>query len=87
MKKRNGLKERKKIEIGDLIEWKAPLFVGASPLWRGITGVVVGTTLDHPPNSQGDEPPGYWVTVVFLDGNKSILFHDEAKVLVKNGSR
>ena len=73
------------VDVGDLILMKTCLTeVFDSDEKKSITGVVVGTTLDHPPNSQGDEPPDYWIRVVFLDGTKSTLFHDEVKIIAKN---
>ena len=75
----------KMVDVGDLILMKTCLTeVFDSVEKKSITGVVVGTTLDHPPNSQGDEPPDYWIRVVFLDGTKSTLFHDEVKIIAKN---
>ena len=75
----------KVIDVGDLISMKTCLTeVFNSTEKKSITGVVVGTTLDHPPNSQGDEPLDYWIRVVFLDGTKSTLFHDEVKIIAKN---
>jgi len=48
---------------------------------NAITGVVVGTTHED----QGDlEAEDYWIRVVFLDGTKSTLFHDEVNVLARN---
>lgn len=46
-----------------------------------ITGVVVGTTLEDQKDPQAKD---YWVRVVFLDGTKSTLFHDEVDILAKN---
>jgi len=43
-----------------------------------ITGVVVGTTLEDQGNAQTED---YWVRVVFLDGTKSTLFHDEVEII------
>ena len=51
---------------------------------KTITGIVVGTTLEEPGVPQ---PEDYWIRVVFLDGTKSTLFHDEVTVLGKNESR
>ena len=65
------------IKIGDLISMKTELDLEK----RTTTGIVVGTTLDHPPNSQGDEPPEYWIMVVFLDGTRSTLYHDEVEII------
>jgi len=46
-----------------------------------ITGVVVGNTLE---DQRDPEAEDYWVRVVFIDGTKSTLFHDEVTVLAKN---
>ena len=43
-----------------------------------ITGVVVGTTLEDQGTPQAED---YWIRVVFLDGTKSTLFHDEVEVI------
>ena len=84
MKKESGLKEKEQIEIGDLVAWESPLLAGIPSRDRTITGIVVGTTHEDQKDPQAED---YWVRVVFLDGTKSTLFHDETKILVKNGNR
>ena len=72
------------IDVGDMVVLKKndnylEKYLGD----RNLTGVVVAVTLDSAPNSQGDEPFDYWIKVVFLDGTKSTLFHDEVMILSK----
>ena len=76
------------IEIGDLVKIKETSKTGRYPRPhpgdQGITGVVIGTTID---DQKDPEATDYWVRVVFLDGTKATLFHDETEILAKNESR
>lgn len=60
-----------------------PIMTG-QPKDKTTTGIVVGTTLEDQRDPGAED---YWVRVVFLDGTKSTLFHDEVEVLVRNESR
>jgi len=60
-----------------------PIMTG-QPKDKTTTGIVVGTTLE---DQRAPEAEDYWVRVVFLDGTRSTLFHDEVEVLVKNEDR
>ena len=75
------------IEVGDLIRivHKSSYYVTPDKIEnKEVTGIVVGTTLEDQRDPGAED---YWVRVVFLDGTKSTLFHDETRILVKNGSR
>lgn len=76
------------INIGDLIRIKESTKTGRYPRpYTGeqtITGVVISLTHSE---GQFGNISDYWVNVVFLDGSKATLFHDEVKVLVTHESR
>ena len=71
---------KKPIEVGDLIS-----ILESASLWSpedivGVTGIVVGTTLEDQRTPDAED---YWIRVVFLDGTRSTLFHDEVKIFAK----
>jgi len=69
------------IKIGDLIVMKQTGYLSDMKVNKNtITGVVVGTTLEDQKDLRAED---YWVRVIFLDGTKSTLFHDEITVLSK----
>jgi hypothetical protein len=69
------------IKIGDLIVMKQAGYLADVEIKKNtITGVVVGTTLEDQKEPHAED---YWIRVVFLDGTKSTLFHDEVDVLTK----
>ena len=45
---------------------------------RNITGVVVDVTLDERAVERD-----YWINVVFFDGTKATLFHDEVEIIAE----
>ena len=79
------------IKIGDLVRIKdRSSYIDENTILdeKSLTGVVVDVTSEHAPNSQGDEPPDYWIKVIFLDETKSTLFHDEVEIISeRNESR
>jgi hypothetical protein len=84
-KRKNGLKMKEQIAVGDLVKMRTENILHPSGVKdREITGIVVGTTQEDQKDLQAED---YWVRVVFLDGSKSTLFHDEVDVLVKNENR
>jgi hypothetical protein len=72
----------KKVKVGDLVRMNNVSLTSDKGWLSGegdnnkITGVVVGVT--YGPNSDEDD---YWIKVVFLDGTRSTLFHDEVEIL------
>ena len=67
------------IKIGDLIVIKQTGYLSDMEVNRStITGVVVGTTHEDQKEPHAED---YWIRVVFLDGTKSTLFHDEVEVI------
>ena len=75
-----------KIKVGDLVRIKLDSWPGTEPrdftnetllhAYRNVTGIVVDRTLsDH------TEKEDYWVNVVFLDGSRATLFHDEVDII------
>tara|TARA_R110000824_G_scaffold63281_2_gene166613 strand:+ start:3680 stop:3916 length:237 start_codon:yes stop_codon:yes gene_type:complete len=75
----------KRIKVGDLVRIKKDSWPGPDPRDMvgdllsensAITGIVVGLTLGEQP-----EKEDYWIKVVFLDGTRSTLFHDEVNIL------
>jgi hypothetical protein len=77
---------KKRIKVGDLVRIKKDSWPGPDPRdfiddlllenSRAVTGIVVGLTLSEKP-----EKEDYWIKVVFLDGTRSTLFHDEVNIL------
>ena len=67
------------IEVGDLVVMKQSGYTAEKNVKKNtITGVVVGTTLEDQREPGAED---YWIRVVFLDGSKSTLFHDEVEVI------
>jgi len=67
------------IKIGDLIVMKQTGYLSDMKVNKNtITGVVVGTTQE---DQKEPHAVDYWVRVVFLDGTKSTLFHDEVMII------
>jgi len=60
-----------------------PIIAG-HPRDKTTTGIVVSTTLE---DQRDPEAEDYWIRVVFLDGTKATLFHDEVEVLAKDENR
>ena len=73
------MKEKKLIEVGDLITMRAASVLSDLEN-KTITGIVVGITLE---DQDMPQPEDYWIRVVFLDGTKSTLFHDEVDIVGK----
>jgi hypothetical protein len=71
------------LRIGDLVKLKQNSYHSGEKFKDNTsTGIIVDTTQDDMPNETD-----YWINVVFLDGSKATLFHDEVTVLGKNESR
>jgi len=67
------------IKIGDLVVMKQTGYLSDMEVSKStITGVVVDTTHEDQKEPHAED---YWVRVVFLDGTKSTLFHDEVVVI------
>ncbi len=71
------------LQVGDLVKMRQHSYhSGGKFKDNTLTGIIVSTTTDDMPNETD-----YWINVVFLDGSKATLFHDEVTVLGKNESR
>jgi hypothetical protein len=64
------------INVGDLVRLKDNSEFHIEEM--ASSGVVVGTTLEDQKEPHAED---YWIRVVFLDGTKSTLFHDEVIVI------
>ena len=71
---------KRQLQIGDLISIRESASLWSPEDIVGVTGIVVGTTLEDQRTPDAED---YWIRVVFLDGTISTLFHDEVKVLAK----
>ena len=67
------------INIGDLVRLKDNSEFHIEEM--ASSGVVVGTTINSALDSTEWSNRDYWINVVFLDGTKSTLFHDEVIVI------
>jgi len=74
---------KRQLKVGDLVKMRQHDSILQGEFdENALTGIIVSTTLDDMPNGTD-----YWINVVFLDGSRATLFHDEVKVLVKNEKR
>ena len=69
------------IKVGDLVKMKVTSHYPGATRDRNVTGVVVDVVLGDTPGSRKAEE--HWLKIVFLDGTKSTLFHDEIEVVTE----
>ena len=67
------------INVGDLVRLKDNSEFHIEEM--ASSGVVVGTTIYSALDSTEWSSRDYWINVVFFDGTKSTLFHDEVIVI------
>jgi len=77
----------KQIQIGDLVKMKETSHYPGETENKNITGVVVDVAIEG--ISKKYDQFGVedrWIKIIFLDGTKATLFHDELEVLAKTES-
>tara|TARA_Y100000310_G_scaffold117207_1_gene115967 strand:+ start:3394 stop:3642 length:249 start_codon:yes stop_codon:yes gene_type:complete len=74
----------KQIQIGDLVKMKETSHYPGETENKNITGVVIDVVMEGVSkkyDQRGVED--HWLKIVFLDGTKATLFHDELEILAK----